>query len=159
LLPIEVCERVAADVGPVGRGVLPGAGLDVDPHGAAGGWVWDLVTPAVLSFDGLGAPPRDFYLGGFQVGLSAVEVLCRQLAAQLGPHGVRVVTLQSAGIIDSFPPDIEGAQAIKDDIVGKSMLGLGATLKDVGNVAAFAASDKARTLTATAINITCGAEV
>ena len=30
------------------------------------------------------------------------------------------------------------------------------TLEDVGNVAAFAASDLARTMTATSINITCG---
>jgi hypothetical protein len=30
-------------------------------------------------------------------------------------------------------------------------------LEDVGNVAAFVASDKARTITASAINITCGA--
>jgi enoyl-[acyl-carrier-protein] reductase (NADH) len=39
------------------------------------------------------------------------------------------------------------------------MLGRAATLDDVGNVAAFAASDHARTITATALNITCGAEV
>jgi enoyl-[acyl-carrier-protein] reductase (NADH) len=30
-------------------------------------------------------------------------------------------------------------------------------LEDVGNVAAFAASDRAGTITASAINITCGA--
>jgi enoyl-[acyl-carrier-protein] reductase (NADH) len=34
--------------------------------------------------------------------------------------------------------------------------GRAATLADVGNVAAFAASDQARTITASAINITCG---
>jgi 3-oxoacyl-[acyl-carrier protein] reductase len=32
-----------------------------------------------------------------------------------------------------------------------------ATLADVGNVAAFVASDQARTITATQINISCGA--
>jgi len=36
------------------------------------------------------------------------------------------------------------------------MLGRAATLADVGNVAAFAASDQARSITAAAINITCG---
>jgi 3-oxoacyl-[acyl-carrier protein] reductase len=30
------------------------------------------------------------------------------------------------------------------------------TLEDVGNVAAFAASDLARTMSSTALNITCG---
>jgi 3-oxoacyl-[acyl-carrier protein] reductase len=34
-----------------------------------------------------------------------------------------------------------------------------ATLEDVGNVAAFVASDKARSMTATGVNITCGAIV
>jgi enoyl-[acyl-carrier-protein] reductase (NADH) len=41
--------------------------------------------------------------------------------------------------------------------VEPTLLGYGATLEDVGNVAAFAASDHARTITASAINITCGA--
>jgi enoyl-[acyl-carrier-protein] reductase (NADH) len=36
------------------------------------------------------------------------------------------------------------------------MLGRTATLEDVGNVAVFAASDQARSITAAAINITCG---
>ncbi len=38
-----------------------------------------------------------------------------------------------------------------------TMLKRTATLEDVGHVAAFAASDRARAMTATAINITCGA--
>jgi 3-oxoacyl-[acyl-carrier protein] reductase len=37
------------------------------------------------------------------------------------------------------------------------LLGRAATLADVGNVAAFVASDQARTLTATDVNISCGA--
>jgi len=36
------------------------------------------------------------------------------------------------------------------------MLERGATLDDVGNAAVFAASDWARTVTASKINITCG---
>jgi enoyl-[acyl-carrier-protein] reductase (NADH) len=39
------------------------------------------------------------------------------------------------------------------------MLKRAATLEDVGNVAAFAASDQARMITATAINITGGSQV
>jgi 3-oxoacyl-[acyl-carrier protein] reductase len=38
-----------------------------------------------------------------------------------------------------------------------TLLGRAATLEDVGNVAAFAASDQARSLTATDLNISCGA--
>jgi enoyl-[acyl-carrier-protein] reductase (NADH) len=43
-------------------------------------------------------------------------------------------------------------------IVGSTMLKGAATFGDVGNVAAFAASDWARTMTAAALNITCGAQ-
>ena len=41
----------------------------------------------------------------------------------------------------------------------EALLGRAATLADVGNVAAFVASDHARTLTATEVNISCGALV
>ena len=39
-----------------------------------------------------------------------------------------------------------------------TMLGRTATLEEVGNVAAFAASDLAGPITASSINITCGAD-
>jgi 3-oxoacyl-[acyl-carrier protein] reductase len=70
-----------------------------------------------------------------------------------------VVTLQTGGAPESIPDDLEGGQAIIDGIVGQTMLKRAATLDDVGNVAAFAASDQARTITASAINISCGAIV
>jgi 3-oxoacyl-[acyl-carrier protein] reductase len=44
-------------------------------------------------------------------------------------------------------------------IAGSTILKRAATLEYVGNVAAFAASDYARTMTATALNISCGAIV
>lgn len=46
-----------------------------------------------------------------------------------------------------------------DRIVRRTMLSRAATLDDVGNVAALVASDQARTMPATALNITCGAQV
>jgi hypothetical protein len=48
-------------------------------------------------------------------------------------------------------------QPIIDATVEGTMLKRAATLEDVGNAAVFAASDWARTMTATALNITCGA--
>lgn len=113
----------------------------------------------ILSFGGYGDPMREFFLGGLQVGFQAIESLCRQLASELGPHGVRVVTLQTAGVPEVIPEDFAERAAITEDTVRRTMLGRAATLEDVGNVAAFAASDHARTITATSINITCGAEV
>jgi 3-oxoacyl-[acyl-carrier protein] reductase len=113
----------------------------------------------ILAFGGYGDPMPGFYLGGLQVAFAAVEALRRNLACELGPHGIRVVTLQTGGVPESLPEGFDGAKAITDDIVGRTMLKRAATLDDVGNVAAFAASDQARTITASALNITCGSVV
>jgi len=48
-------------------------------------------------------------------------------------------------------------QATLDAVVGPTMLKRAATLADVGNVAAFAASDLAQSITGSGINISCGA--
>lgn len=69
------------------------------------------------------------------------------------------MTLQTGGVPESIPEDVDGREAITEGIVRRTMLNRAATLDDVGNVAAFAASDHARTMTATALNITCGAQV
>jgi len=116
----------------------------------------------ILAFGGTvdrTGPLRDYYLGGTQVAFDAIETLRRQLAVELGKAGVRVVTLVSGGIPESLPEDFEGREAIVDQIEGQTMLGRAATLEDVGNAAAFAASDWARTLTAATVNISCGALV
>lgn len=113
----------------------------------------------ILAFGGYGDPLRDHNLGGLQVAFGAVESLRRNLAAELGPHGIRVVTLQTGGVPESIPEDFEGRDAIARMTDEKTLLGRAATLADVGNAAAFAASDWARTMTATQLNITCGAEV
>lgn len=113
----------------------------------------------ILTFGGGGGrdPIRDYFIGGFQVALGAIEFLRRQLATELGPHGIRVVGLESGGVLDAIPEGYEGRERIVEMIVGATMLGRAATLEDVGNVAAFAASDQARAITGSNINITCGA--
>jgi 3-oxoacyl-[acyl-carrier protein] reductase len=114
----------------------------------------------ILAFGGPGdraAPLRDYYLGGTQVAFDAIETIRRQLSVELGPHGVRVVTLESGGIPESLPEDFEGRDAIAELIEGQSLLGRAATLEDVGNVAAFVASDRARSMTAATVNVSCGA--
>src|SRR5215207_3495958 len=113
----------------------------------------------ILFFGGEGDPLPDYYLGGFQVALTAIEHLRRQLASELGPHGIRAVTLQTGGVPETIPESFDGREVITESIVGLTMLKRAATLDDVGNVAAFAASDHARTMTATALNISCGAIV
>jgi 3-oxoacyl-[acyl-carrier protein] reductase len=42
-------------------------------------------------------------------------------------------------------------------IVAQTLTGRATTLEDVGNMAVFAASDWARTMTGAALNMTCGA--
>ena len=111
----------------------------------------------ILAFGGSGDPPRDYYLGGLQVAFEAIEAIRRQVSAELGRHGVRFVTLRSGGVAETIPPGVEGREAIVEGIEQQSMLGRGATLEDVGNVAAFVASDRARTMTAATANISCGA--
>jgi 3-oxoacyl-[acyl-carrier protein] reductase len=113
----------------------------------------------ILMFGGDGTPPRGYHLGGLQIGLSAIENLRRALASELGGDGVRVVSLQTGGVAESIPPEFEGRDTLAKSLAEATLLGRCATLADVGNVAAFAASDQGRTITASAINISCGAIV
>ena len=112
----------------------------------------------ILAFGGPGdrsAPLRDYFLGGTQVAFDAIESMRRQLAVELGPHGIRVVTLSTGGVTDTLPG--EGGDSIADMIAAQTLLGRPATSEDVGNAAVFAASDWARTVTAATINVSCGA--
>ena len=112
----------------------------------------------ILAFGGNG-PQTLPGLGGFKVALDAIEGLRRQWACELGPHGIRVVTLKTGGIPESLPATAEGRDEITASIEQATLLKRAATLADVGNVAAWVASDHARTITATEVNISCGALV
>jgi 3-oxoacyl-[acyl-carrier protein] reductase len=67
------------------------------------------------------------------------------------------VTLASGGVPETFPDDFDGAAQITKMIEDQTLLGRAATLEDIGNAAVFAASDRARTLTAAILNVSCGA--
>jgi NAD(P)-dependent dehydrogenase (short-subunit alcohol dehydrogenase family) len=111
----------------------------------------------ILAFGGEGDPPRGYHLGGLQTAFHAVEAMRRQLASELGRHGIRVVTLRSGGVPESIPAGFAGRDAIADGIAAATLLGRAATLEDVGHVAAFVASDRARTMTAATVNVSAGA--
>jgi NAD(P)-dependent dehydrogenase (short-subunit alcohol dehydrogenase family) len=90
--------------------------------------------------------------------------LCRQLAAELGPHGIRVAWLLSPGSPGSDGRDAEHPEPSIGDADGSdapddTLLRRRPSYDDVANVATFAASDWARTMTATEINFTGGAVV
>ncbi len=110
-------------------------------------------------FGGSGDPVRDYYLGGLQVAFEALESMRRQLASELGRHGVRVVTLRTGGVPETIPEGYDGRKALVASLAEPTMLGRTATLDDVGHVAAFVASDRARSMTAATANISCGALV
>lgn len=114
----------------------------------------------ILAFGGPGdrsGPLRDYYLGGTQVAFDAIETIRRQLSVELGPHGIRFVTLASGGVPETFPASFDEAEQIIKAIEDQTLLGRAATLEDVGNAAVFAASDWARSMTAAIVNVSCGA--
>ena len=106
-------------------------------------------------------------IGGTGVAFDAIESLYRQLAADLGPSGVRAVWIQTTGLPEAvefpgpFPDYGTGSPMTRDELIawmsGLTMLGRCTTLEELGNAAAFAASDMASAMTGTSLNITCGA--
>ncbi len=104
--------------------------------------------------------------GGFGVACAAIEGLCRQLAIELGPRGIRVITLRSSGSPDS--PGVTAAiaeharaagvtrEAFEARIAEKTMLRRMPKMVEIANAAALAASDRASALTAAVLNVTCG---
>ncbi|WP_315818494.1 SDR family oxidoreductase [Paraflavitalea speifideaquila] len=104
------------------------------------------------------------YTTGFGPAWAAIEALSKTLAAELGPHGVRTIYLHSAGSPESqesidhtFKQDALTEQRMKEwKFVHRSLLGKFPTLEQVGNMAAFMASDKAGVTTGTSANLTGG---
>ena len=103
----------------------------------------------ILTMTGSGTPAAG--MGGAMTAWAAVDALCGQLARELGPRGIRVLWLRSNGVTE----DVRSGDAAER---ARSMLGRLASPSDAANVAAFLASDQAGTMTATAANITSGAE-
>lgn len=112
----------------------------------------------MLFFGGDGPPVRDYNIGGFQIALAAVESLRRQLASELGSFGIRTVSIRTNGIPEAAPAEAP-VDALVESITAETMLKRAATLEDVGNVAAFAASDRAAAMTAATVNVSGGALV
>jgi len=105
-------------------------------------------------------------MGGFAIGGAAIEALCRQLALEVGPRGVRVVCLRTGGTPDN--PVLQAVfthlaklrgtsfQAVADSEAQNTALKRAPLLLDVANAAVLIASDYASAITATTINASCG---
>ena len=96
---------------------------------------------------------------------AATETFMRYLAAEVGPSGVRVVGIHTAGVVDTLtrekiakvgggggmdPADVERA------IAGMSMLRRAPRVAQVADAAVFLASDRASGITGTIVNVTSG---
>jgi NAD(P)-dependent dehydrogenase (short-subunit alcohol dehydrogenase family) len=104
--------------------------------------------------------------GGFGVACAAIEGLWRQLAIELGPAGIRCVTLRSSGSPDA--PGVTAAiaeharaagisrQAFEARIAEKTMLRRMPRMAEIANAAVLMASDRASPVTAAVLNATCG---
>ena len=98
-----------------------------------------------------------------------MEALLRGLAADLGPAGVRVVGVRSGGMVDTrniqqtfenvaHTLGISKAQ-VESQFAQRTLLKSIPTVADTAKVAAFLASDGARTLTGAILNASSGAAI
>jgi enoyl-[acyl-carrier-protein] reductase (NADH) len=96
---------------------------------------------------------------------AAVETFMRYLAAEVGPQGVRVCGIWTAGVAETLTraglkevagPNAPDPQAALDMIAGMSVLRRTPVLADVAETAAFLASDRAGGITGSTTNVTAG---
>lgn len=95
----------------------------------------------------------------------------RQLAAELGPHGVRVTCMRPGGMPDSIELGSHARRIWGDAaqrlgttleemlpaVGGGTVLGRPTSVRDLAEVAAFMASERGAGLTGTVANVSIGA--
>jgi NAD(P)-dependent dehydrogenase (short-subunit alcohol dehydrogenase family) len=106
------------------------------------------------------------YVGGFGVACAAIEGFCRQLAAEVGQDGIRVVCIRSAGSPDA--PGVREAFKLRAAETGMTLeefttfaakdlpLRRLPLLADIANAAVMLASDYANGVTCEVANLTSG---
>ncbi len=97
-------------------------------------------------------PPDVWAMGGTGPADAATESFMRYLAAEVGPRGVRVACLWTAGVVLENDP----LHAAKDMLVSMSMLRKRPTIQEFADTAAFLASDRGSGITASVINVNSG---
>ena len=98
---------------------------------------------------------------------AATDILVRNLAAEVGPRGVRVVGIWTAGLPETFSKEKIAAvdsrfqeeaafQGLIESLDQMRMTRRSPRLKEVAATAAFLASEKAAAITGTFVNVTSG---
>jgi len=97
---------------------------------------------------------------------AATEAFMRYLAAELGPHGIRVCGIWTAAVAETLSKEkfaaVVGADKAPDpEMVVQMISGMAALRRaprraDVAEVAAFLASDRAAGITGSMANVTSG---
>ena len=107
-------------------------------------------------------------MGGTGPADAALDTFIRNLAAEVGPRGVRVLGLWIAGVPETLSPaklaavnsnltlDDAAFQGLLDQLAAMRMLRRSPRLDEIADTAAFLASDRAAGLTATFVNVTGG---
>ncbi|HEU5198982.1 MAG TPA: SDR family oxidoreductase [Ktedonobacterales bacterium] len=107
--------------------------------------------------------------GNFGIACAAIERLCQQLACELGPQGIRVICLRSAGSPDT--PGVAWAirvlaeqagvlpEAFEASLAERTLLKRMPKLSEVAEMAVLVASDRASAMTGAVANVTCGETV
>jgi 3-oxoacyl-[acyl-carrier protein] reductase len=107
---------------------------------------------------GIGYP----YTGGFAPACCAVECLSRNLAAEVGIYGIRVVNIRSGGSPDSavfkgaIDHDPVGMDGILRQMEEDTMIKKLPRMADIANTAVFLASDLAGMITGVTVDVTAG---
>ncbi|MEJ7643477.1 MAG: SDR family oxidoreductase [Chryseolinea sp.] len=106
-------------------------------------------------------------MGGVSVAMAAEEALIRNLSAELGPRGVRVIGIRPQGMHDSDTiKEVHGLHAsaygitreqFRHKIEERTHLKRSPSLQEMAEVAAFMASDRASAMTGTIVNMSLGA--
>lgn len=100
--------------------------------------------------------------GGFGPACCAIEGFSRNLASELGPYGVRVVNIRSAGSPDTkvFRDFAAMHPALSETVLGHmredTMLKELPLMQDIADTAVFLCSGKASRITGTTIDLTVG---
>jgi len=127
----------------------------------------------ILSLTSASARATSPLMGNTGPADAATETFLRYLAAEVGPYGVRVVGLHTAGVVETLTrertrerfaavhsdgpaPDTLAPDTIVRMLGEMTMLRRAPRLSQVTDAAVYLASDRAGGITSTILNVTCG---